>query len=176
MKAYLAVRDRVDRFYDSVEARYSDQITCRAGCAECCQGGLTVLTIEATAMGRELGIDEERIALQAGQAPLREDGGCAFLDEDERCRAYAQRPLTCRTHGLALTLSAGDVVLSCDKNFVSQKPHHSSVLDVETMQTTLFAVNLDFCRRAGLNPMARMALDRLFELVDWDSQLNTVAN
>jgi hypothetical protein len=167
LRPYLTLRERIDRFYDSVEARYGDQIACRPGCAECCQGGLTVQIIEAMAMGRELGIDDERIALQAGQLPLRAGGRCAFLDDNDHCRVYPQRPLTCRTHGLSLEMGGQEPALSCDKNFVSQVPHHTSVLDVEAMQTTLFAVNLDFCQRRGFNPMARVALDRLHELVDW---------
>jgi hypothetical protein len=53
----------------------------------------------------------------------------------------------------------------CKLNFISETPHRSAVLDMTTVETALFAVNLDYCRRQGLNPMARVAIDRLASLI-----------
>ncbi len=157
---------RTDRFAASVRARYGEQIVCRAGCAECCEAGLSLVMIEAVALGRAYGIDEERILLQAGQPPFRTEGRCALLSADDLCRVYPTRPLICRTHGLALLYPEEETIRFCKKNFISQSPHRSAVLDVANMETALFAVNLDYCQREGLNPMARVAIDRLAVLLE----------
>ena len=36
---------------------------------------------------------------------------------------------------------------------------------MSTVETALFAVNLDYCRRKSLNPLARVPIDRLASLV-----------
>ncbi len=69
-QSYLALRSRIDRFMDSIFARYGEQIVCRPGCSACCQAGLTVVIVEAVVIGHALGISEERIQLKAGQPPL----------------------------------------------------------------------------------------------------------
>ena len=102
LKSYYALRTRIDRFSTSVRARYSDEIVCAPGCAECCQAGLTLVMVEAVVLGLALDIPEERIHLQAGQPPFSEEGSCALLSPDKLCTVYATRPLICRTHGLPL--------------------------------------------------------------------------
>lgn len=165
-KSYLAFRARIDRFVDSVKARYNEQMTCRPGCATCCQAGLTVVMVEAVVIGESLGIEEDRILLQAGQPPLSTEGTCAMLDEDELCLIYGAHPVICRTHGLPLHNVGDDYISICDKNFLYEAPHISAVLDVGNMETSLFAVNLDYCRKRGLNPMARVSIDRIAILAE----------
>ncbi|MCP5067948.1 MAG: hypothetical protein GY946_15410 [bacterium] len=51
-------------------------------------------------------IEAERIrkahpTLLAESAP-RQEGACAFLSDDDRCRIHADRPYVCRTQGLPL--------------------------------------------------------------------------
>jgi uncharacterized protein len=163
---YLQLRTRVDRFVDSVVARYSEQIACRSGCSECCAGGLTVVLAEAVLVGRALGISAERVYLQAGQPPLVEGGACALLDPSGNCAVYAERPLTCRVQGMPLKYPNEEAVSVCALNFVGHEPHPSAVFDLHNLETALFAANLDFCKRAGLRPMSRVALDRLAQLAD----------
>ena len=165
LKSYHALRTRIDRFSASVRARYSDKIVCAPGCTECCQAGLTLVMIEAVVLGLALDIPEERIHLQAGQPPLSEDGRCALLGSNNLCSVYATRPLICRTHGLPLQYPEQDEISVCHLNFVSEKPHSSAVMDMTNVETALFAVNLDYCRRQGLNPLTRVAIDRLASLV-----------
>jgi hypothetical protein len=161
---YLQLRTRVDRFVDSIAGRYSEQIACRAGCNRCCAPGLTVVIVEAVLVGQALGISPERVFLQAGQPPLSEKGACALIDASGNCAVYAERPITCRVQGLPLKIHGDDALSICDLNFVGEEPHESSVFDLENLETALFAANLDFCQRAGLRPMSRVALDRLAEL------------
>lgn len=164
LSAYLLLRARVDRFAESIRARYPEQIACRPGCASCCPAGLSLVIAEAVTLGQALDIEPDRIHLQAGQPSHREDGPCDLLDAHGRCAVYADRPLICRTHGLPLKYQErGDYVV-CEKNFVSQAPHASSVLDMENVEKMLFAANLDYCRRLGINPLVRVAMDRVCAL------------
>lgn len=166
LKSYFSLRDRADRFASSVRARYRELIQCKAGCSKCCQGGLSVVMVEAVALGAQLNLSEDRVHLQAGQAPLARDGQCALLTSDGLCCAYEARPLVCRTHGLALKRAASPDIVHCDLNFVGSTPHLSSVLDLDNLETALFAVNLEYCRRVSINPLSRVAIDRLAALCD----------
>ena len=163
LRSLKSLCTRIDRFSASVRARYGDQMDCRTGCTDCCLAGLTLVMIEAVSIGVAHGIDAERIHLQAGQPCLQTEGRCHLLNNDDLCTIYEERPLICRTHGLPLDYSDTDDtgVTYCEKNFVSRAPHRSAVLDMTNLETALFAVNLDYCRKTGLNPMARVALDRL---------------
>jgi uncharacterized protein len=163
-QGYLALYKRVERMAASIEARYGEYISCRPACAECCRGGLTVVLVEAVVIGESLGIPEERILLQAGQPPLSEEGTCPMLTEDNLCRIYKRHPIICRTHGLPLRYEE-DKVFVCYKNFWAGDPHESAIIDMQDINTQLFNANFDFCRRRGLNPMARVAIDRIFQLM-----------
>ena len=145
-------------------ARYSEQIVCRRGCSTCCLGGLTLVPVEAVALGEELGLEPERVSLQAGQPPLSEEGMCTLLDDDNRCIAYDSRPLICRTQGLPLQYPDFEGVSVCELNFLGLEPHSSAVVDMENLETALFAANLDYCQRNGLHPQSRIAIDRLAEM------------
>jgi Fe-S-cluster containining protein len=161
LNSYFSLRDRVDRFAASVRARYRELIQCKVGCSSCCQAGLTLTMIEAVVLGEALDVSEENIHLQAGQSPLSENGSCALLTEDRACSAYLARPLVCRTHGLALRYSDRSDIVHCELNFVQSPPHISSVLDMDNLETALFAVNLEYCRKLGINPLSRVAIDRI---------------
>ena len=168
LSSYVYLRDRVDQFADSVRDRHGDQMVCGPTCADCCDGGLTLVLVEAVALGVENGIEEKRIHSLAGLPPLHTEGRCTLLNDDKLCAAYASRPLVCRTHGLPLKYADTDGVNICEKNFTSQTPVESAVLDAENMQTALFAVNVDYCNKNGLDPLARVALDRVAGLMEPD--------
>jgi hypothetical protein len=164
LRSYFQIRQRLDRLVESIVARYPDQIVCRPGCGSCCVGGLTICAVEAVALGDGLGLDRDRVHLQAGQAPLYRDGQCAFLDAEILCRAHAHRPLICRTQGLPLLYPDREGVAICEQNFTSLDPHRTAVIHMENLETALFAANLAYCRQAGLHPMSRVPMDRLAQL------------
>ncbi len=164
LQSYFQLRDRTDRFFESVASRYSDQIVCKPGCSKCCIGGLTVVIVEAVALGTGLGLSSDHIHIQAGQEPLRSDGPCAFLGDHGQCLAYAHRPLVCRTHGMPLLHPGEEEVSICDLNFGGIAPHSSAVLNTENLNAALFAANIVYCQKEGLDSRSRIALDRLAEL------------
>jgi uncharacterized protein len=96
------VTDWVERLHATVDelvrplvALHADALSCRAGCAGCCEDGLSVFAIEAARIARH-----HRDLLDHGVP--HEEGACAFLDERGRCRIYEERPYVCRTQGLPL--------------------------------------------------------------------------
>jgi Fe-S-cluster containining protein len=165
LKSYEALRTRIDRHIASVRARYTEQIICRPTCTDCCEAGLTLVMVEAVAIGRMFDIEPERVYLQAGQPSHFNTGRCAMLTADNLCGVYGERPLICRTHGLPLIYPESKEMTYCEKNFLSRAPHISAALDMNNLETALFAVNLDYCRKSGINPMSRVAIDRLAALV-----------
>jgi Fe-S-cluster containining protein len=154
----------MERIAESIEARYGEHISCRPACSECCRAGLTVVLVEAVVIGESLKIPEERILLQAGQPPLTEEGSCAMLTLDGLCRIYKHHPILCRTHGLPLRYEENEIII-CYKNFLVREPHESALIDMQDINTQLFNANFDYCRKRGLNPMARVAIDRIFQLM-----------
>lgn len=175
LHAYLQLRDRTDRFVESVTARYSEQIVCRAGCFKCCQAGLTITLVEAVALGGYLGVAQEMVYMQAGQDPMKEQGNCALLDSKGHCMAYPARPLVCRTQGMPLLHSDSDIVSVCDLNFIGMDPHGSAVLNTENLEAALFAANLDYCQKSGLHPLSRVPIDRLAELAGIEFEKDRLA-
>jgi hypothetical protein len=89
-----ALQREVDALARQIIQRLPHALACGPGCAACCPADLTVLELEAAWIRRAVG---EGLR---GQAPA--SGGCAFLDEAERCRIYPHRPYVCRTQGLPL--------------------------------------------------------------------------
>lgn len=85
----------VDELAEPLVRAHAGKLACREGCAGCCADDLTVFDIEA-----EL-IRERHGALLTHGTPAP-TGGCAFLDDEARCRIYADRPYVCRTQGLPL--------------------------------------------------------------------------
>lgn len=136
LRDYGALRDRVDAFAAAVGQARAADMACRAGCAGCCQGGLSVSAVEAAAIARHIaglpGLDRQALSLRAqtlqtqtmnstspnhGQAatdPAEESDAtdrCVMLRRDDTCAIYAARPLVCRTQGLPLSYAADLVPL-----------------------------------------------------------------
>ena len=87
----------VDRDAAALAGRHGARIRCTLGCAGCCRDDLTVFAVEAAR------IRTAHVALlERGSA--RPPGACAFLDDANACRIYADRPYVCRTQGLPLRL------------------------------------------------------------------------
>ena len=80
------------------------------GCGQCCTGGPDYFVFlterESERIRRRLGVTRawfKRRYLRRGpqgELVINNQGGgpCVFLDKENRCRVYAERPLQCRTY------------------------------------------------------------------------------
>ena len=110
------------------EAPTRAQWDCREGCGACCRLQVFVHPHEADAIvtalreryaAHELAALTRRVAETAEAGAALDPGGwrrarlmCAFLDERERCRIYAFRPLKCRAHASREVAACEDVTAS----------------------------------------------------------------
>jgi len=160
---YAALVAKVDAFVDRVTARHAADLRCRAGCARCCHARLTVTTVEAAAIDGWAAAQPAATRAAIAEAARAEPGPrCAALDDDDRCRIYAARPLVCRSHGIPIRLRARGlpVVTACTLNFTAHGPEAADadcILDQTLVSTTLGVIE----RAAGGDPAHRIDLARL---------------
>jgi len=167
---YLGFRGEIDKFVAHVSEQYPQDIACSPGCDACCRGGLTIVSLEGVMLGRALGIDAGRIHAIVDQDPLEPEGSCMLLGADHVCRAYEDRPLVCRTHGIPVLYTEAQALALCERNFPDQDPPpEDSVMDGEKMVTFLFLLNMEYCEQLGLSPLSRVAIDRIAGLARPDT-------
>lgn len=142
--ALVTLRRRVDAHFEAATERSPGQFACRAGCFDCCRAGLSAFAIEADRITEALwtlsDADRATVADQARQADREH---CALLI-DGRCSVYQQRPILCRSHGLAVRVPAevradpGQPEFDhCPLNYTSQTPPRPSVLDLDAVNQPL---------------------------------------
>lgn len=161
--AYAALCGKVDAFFARVQAAAPGQVTCGAGCAKCCQSGLSVTVAEAERLAAVLSAypSTARAALLAhvrasASAQGREQGQCGLLDPSGRCLVYDGRPLVCRSHGVPVKFRDArslPVLTVCELNFVGQDLAGlptELVLDQATLSALLLAVNQGLTERFDL--------------------------
>ena len=163
MDTYFSFREKVDDFASGVRAEYKDQIECREQCSQCCIGGLTTTLIEAVVIGKSAGLRREKIHELAGLDPIRKNGNCAFLTSNELCHIYEHRPLICRTQGIPLSYPDTDSFSCCSMNFTDVSPPPESALELSRMEAGLFVINMKYCKLFDMDPLARVAMDRISE-------------
>lgn len=133
--------------------RFRTILQCGPGCADCCIR-FSVLPLEAAIVAE---------ALQ-GQKPIpRDDGDKCLLLSGDLCQVYEVRPVICRTQGLPLGYideAAGTIEVSaCPLNFPDDYPlTHDDLLYMDQFNSRLAALNLQYCRAAGLDPEKRIPL------------------
>lgn len=125
----------IDRLYARAYERHPGALSCRAGCADCCVGGLQIGPAEALAIEQWLtSAGPELRARVAALAERPDDTWCVLLDDEAACSIYPARPLVCRSFGLPMRVpdreadrrrlpllhgaDAARVIDSCNKNFV----------------------------------------------------------
>ena len=156
---YHALVAKVDAFFARVTARHGGQMQCHTGCNDCCQGDLSVTSVEAAVISAGLAAlpPEEKQQL-ARRAQVAQAGRCVALTADGRCGIYPLRPLVCRSHGLPIRMAVPaatparlPVIDSCFKNFTAGPDQVDSdcVLDQTTLSTVLHAIDADHAKQTG---------------------------
>lgn len=145
--AYDQLAAKVDAFDARVRVRYPGALRCGKGCSTCCHQHLSVVGTEFRRIAQVVqGLPNEVLdALRARLAAGREDPRCPLLDDAGACRAYAARPLICRTHGLPIALDAPPSRDVCPLNFTAGPPlaavDADCVLSVDLLNRTLGVID-----------------------------------
>jgi uncharacterized protein len=173
IQAYHRLQRRMDRFFRQVKRREKSNLTCRAGCSDCCQRDLSLFPVEVdvlVAAARELPenvrggiLKRARRALNDAEAP------CPLLDRAGKCLVYVNRPMICRSHGLPLlvTCPGKEPSLSvCPLNFRQVLTFRSGcVLDLAPVNQILTTINHLWCTEQETNPerlsVSRSLVERL---------------
>ena len=162
---YRELCAKVDGFFDRVKARHGDDMQCVAGCHGCCQGGLTVTTVEAEEIrGALVALSTEARGRAAARAAAEDRTRCAALEQDGRCAIYPARPLVCRSHGLPIRMASErglPVVSACELNFTARGPAAADgdcILDQTTLSLTLGAIARAHAEEAGGGAAERVPL------------------
>lgn len=157
LAAYRNLTTEIDlRIKDLIHQRFSTNLQCRPGCSDCCIA-FSVLPLEAAIL---------REALSGSQRPLPTlllENRCVFLQENDLCDLYDLRPILCRTQGMALAYldeeSQTIEVSACPHNFSETFSfEQDDLLFMDDFNDRLAALNLQYCRQAGLQPDCRIAL------------------
>ncbi|HZV82193.1 MAG TPA: YkgJ family cysteine cluster protein [Geobacteraceae bacterium] len=171
---YRLLVSRIDELTARIGSRFTEHIACRPGCSSCCRH-ITIFPVEAYALATALTtLSEESRPYLATLDEMREDGSCPLLCND-RCLAYADRPIICRTHGLPLLteIDGQQKIDYCPENFrnISSLPG-DGVMNLDTVNRTLVAINAQFVHetadpdisgkdRFSIAEIVRMALGKL---------------
>lgn len=148
---YRLFVSRVDELCDRITQRFAEGISCRAGCSGCCRH-LTLFPVEAASLVVALAaLPEETRRLLAARGEIPADGPCPLL-QDDRCLAYPDRPIICRTHGLPLLteIDGNRRVDYCPENFraIDSIPG-DGVMNLDLINRTLVAINGVFVRETA---------------------------
>lgn len=181
MRQLGILRERVAAFSNQASAQGG--IACAQGCTSCCHVDLAVSSIEAARIREALeslpGDVRQELQTRADaitESPeAAESGPCVMLDDSGSCTIYTERPMICRTQGLALrypvdfvpeeALSAkasdGSALCWCPLCYAESKPHRSAILDAVKIDELLGIIDQGY--RSGLEqePAPRSLLRHL---------------
>lgn len=142
---------KIDSFCQAIENRYQASLVCKKGCSDCCRH-ISLFPVEAVALNLALAAlspeSREKIVHLAKESDV--DGKCPLLDHGA-CLMYPYRPVICRTHGLPILVTgySGITLDHCPLNFTrGEKPEKAFTLDLEQINTLLYAVNTLFLKEA----------------------------
>lgn len=167
LRYYNELVQKVDTFSADTVQKYKDHIVCRHGCTECCRYDLTLLPLEYYILQRHFA--ELQGSKRSGDPDLKDlsaTDSCPLLHEGG-CLLYSSRPIICRTHGLPLLLheQSKEIRDCCPKNFSGlslEEIPDTDLLQLETLNTILIALNSAFCDQKHINPAKRIPISDLF--------------
>jgi Fe-S-cluster containining protein len=112
IKRARGIHEQLDEFHKTDKELFSGddlQPTCRKGCAHCCHLRADATEDEGFLLyekAEELGVDWEKLEKQSKYGDAIEfikgldikDRRCVFLGDDNQCKIYEDRPLSCRSY------------------------------------------------------------------------------
>jgi len=144
-----------------IGAMHTATLSCRPGCASCCQA-FSVLPIEAACLQEAIAAlpttSQDRLARNLTENIVR----CPLLIDD-LCSIYKARPIICRTQGLPLAYVDEErqaiEVSACPLNFPDEYAFTTeSLLFMDGFNVRLAEINRAWCREQGLPPERRIPL------------------
>jgi len=163
-KRYEELIRKTDLFCADLVQKFDNRLQCRPGCALCCSRDIDVLPVEFYFL-RSCAAVSDAVKLPGNSS--RQQDACSFLRRNH-CAVYACRPIICRTHGLPLLIRSeeGEQRDCCPLNAETlglDTLACTDLIDLETLNTLLSAVNLLFCKQAGIDPAQKLPLSHLLE-------------
>jgi uncharacterized protein len=130
---------KVDAFFAAAVEAQAHAFRCDLGCDTCCRQDLSVLPVEAARV--RSGFERlPQAAREAVQGRARASEICVFRDPmTGACVVYEDRPLICRSHGLAVLVD--DVLDHCPLNFAQVAPAPAGILALERVNEPLIVMN-----------------------------------
>jgi len=121
---YRLLLGKLDDFFAHAQEKYAAVMHCGPGCDDCCHTQLSVFSFEVALLVEAVGhlspAVRQAIVARARQAEKDPQSPCPLL-VDQQCLVYAQRPVICRTHGLALLVPESGELSVCPRNFLGSK-------------------------------------------------------
>ncbi|MDD2897355.1 MAG: YkgJ family cysteine cluster protein [Desulfuromonadaceae bacterium] len=153
---------KVEALCSAIAAMLGEQITCSAGCSSCCTS-ITIFPVEAAAMREALlGLSEWQADEIRRHVAEQADGERCPLLLHDHCLLYKARPIICRTHGFPIIYSADGRRQSdcCPRNMTEQTSPlaGSKVVDLDTLNTLLVAINSIYLSQVGTATELRMTI------------------
>jgi len=140
VQLYKSLTEKLDAHEGKVMQRYSEYISCKKGCSDCCILE-SVFPVDAYMIYNAFLTGEfSTDVLNFQETPER----CVFL-KDDICTVYTARPVICRTHGYPV-LVEGKADF-CPENFKDLNSLDSEfILDLENLNKALASINIIFQR------------------------------
>ncbi len=156
-KTYQQLIQKVEILAQNQLQRYLDEIQCALGCDACCRPPDSLFRIEALYLIE--GIRKVRsqyaslIASQLAEYRAQRREFCPLLYEG-RCLVYEERPMICRSHGLAIWIAEERTLSWCPLNFQRVQPDREDALDIEILNKTLSVLTtLTFPEQEARRPL-----------------------
>lgn len=158
---YHQLTARIEALCATIAASLGDQLTCSAGCSSCCTA-ITIFPVEAAAMEEALqSLPEWQAAEIRRHAAEHADGERCPLLLNHHCLLYKARPIICRTHGLPIIYTTDGHRQSdcCPRNMHDGATlSGASVVDLDTLNTLLVAVNSIYLSQTGSTTDQRLTI------------------
>lgn len=156
---YKKLLTDVELLTESLQKRFSKEITCHLGCTSCCYQQLNLFQIEADFIAKavkELAPETQKklfLAAQAIKTQTNTSEACPMLD-GLACSIYEFRPIICRTHGFPISFKddeSQELFLDvCPLNFSEEgdsvELNLTDTIDIDRLNLRLAAINYAYCR------------------------------